>query len=128
MLTLRVYDILKSKILVGRESARALEEALREAISGANEPQPVSDSASIVVDFCGVEGMAPSFLDELLLIFESLSRSDAHAAGRRLRVENPPTRLSRKFEATARGHGLSIRALDDGSWLLTDERRQRTQP
>ena len=35
-------------------------------------------------------------------------------------VANPPTRLSLKFEAVARGHGMSVRALPDGSWLLTD--------
>ncbi|MGD2108196.1 MAG: hypothetical protein PVI86_02270 [Phycisphaerae bacterium] len=79
-----------------------------------------SGTNSLTVDFAGVEGMAPSFLDELLLIFGSHVGGGADGRERCLIVANPPTRLSRKFEAVARGHGMSAQALADGSWSLTD--------
>jgi hypothetical protein len=76
----------------------------------------------MAVDFEGIEGIAPSFLDELLSIFESIIGLDTSDPERRLVVANPPTRLSLKFEAVARGHGMAVRALPDGSWLLTNTR------
>ncbi len=79
-----------------------------------------SGTTSIAVDFEGIEGIAPSFLDELLSIFESLIGEETGGREPCLIVANPPTRLSLKFEAVARGHGMSVRALPDGSWLLTD--------
>ena len=74
----------------------------------------------MAVDFAGIEGIAPSFLDELLSIFESIIGVESGARARSLVVLNPPNRLSLKFEAIARGHGMSVRANPDGSWLLTD--------
>lgn len=118
MRTLRVHDILTDKILVSRESARLLEDALTAICSvtsgDAEQSKPIS------VDFEGVEGVAPSFLDELLCVFESIIGSNTNGNQRRLIVANPPARLSLKFEAIARSHGMSVRVQPDGSWLLTD--------
>ncbi len=122
MRTLRVNDVLKDKVLVSRESAHVLEDALRAMMAAARTPENPSGTTSMTVDFEGVEGIAPSFLDELLSIFESIIGSKADDLERCLVVANPPTRLSLKFEAVARGHGMSVRALPDGSWLLTDSR------
>ena len=119
MPTLRANEILKDKILVSRESAHLLEDALNAMMAAARTSGNLS-TTSIVVDFEGIEGIAPSFLDELLSIFESILGSGASPRERRLVVANPPTRLSLKFEAIARGHGMSVRALPDGSWLLAD--------
>ena len=120
MPTLRVNDVLKERVLVSRESARLLEDALRKIVASAGTSIDASNTAQMTVDFMGVEGVAPSFLDELLSIFESHVgvRTDGHK--RCLIVANPPTRLSLKFEAVARGHGMSAEALPDGSWSLTD--------
>lgn len=129
MRTLRVHDVLTDKILITRESARLLEDALKTIMVSAVAPGEGCDQTSVTVDFEGVEGMAPSFLDELLSVFESVigaeTTSKTSLPGgcvRSLIVANPPTRLSLKFEAVARGHGMSVRALPDGSWLLTDAR------
>ena len=122
MRTLRVNDVLKDKVLVSRESAHLLEDALNAIMAAAGTPENASGTTSMGIDFEGVEGMAPSFLDELLSIFESIMGSAADARERCLIVTNPPARLSLKFEAVARGHGMSVRALPDGSWLLTDSR------
>ncbi len=122
MRTLRVNDFLKDRILVSRESAHVLEDALRAMMTAARTPGDTSGATSMAVDFEGIEGIAPSFLDELLSIFESIIGSKTDAGERCLVVVNPPTRLSLKFEAVARGHGMSVRALPDGSWRLTDSR------
>jgi hypothetical protein len=117
MQTLRVRDILADKILVSRESAHLLEQPLAAMLSALSpaedEPTPIG------VDFEGVEGIAPSFLDELLSVFESVMRMQGAAQQRSLMVIHPPARLSLKFEAVARGHDLSIQALPEGSWSLT---------
>ena len=122
MRALRVNDVLKDKILVSRESAHLLEDALSAMMAAARTPGNPSGTTSVAVDFEAIEGIAPSFLDELLSIFESIIGSETNARKRCLVVVNPPTRLSLKFEAVARGHGMSVRALPDGSWLLTDSR------
>jgi hypothetical protein len=122
MRTLRVNDVLKDKILVSRESARLLEGALSALMVSARTPGEPSGTTPVAVDFEGIEGVAPSFLDELLSIFESLLGTETNGDERCLIVANPPTRLSLKFEAIARGHGMSVRALPDGSWFLTDTR------
>ncbi len=122
MRTLRVKDVLKDRILVSRESAHLLEDALSAMMAPAKIPGNPSGTTSVAVDFEGIEGIAPSFLDELLSIFESIIGSETNARERCLVVANPPNRLSLKFEAIARGHGMSVRALPDGSWLLTDSR------
>ncbi len=119
MCTFRVNDVLKDKILVSRESARLLETAIIAALERSTARQRSPDEKPIAVDFDGVEGMAPSFLDELLSILESLTAASPKGRERGVIVRNPPTRLSLKFEAVARGHGMTARALPDGSWLLT---------
>jgi len=125
MRTLRVNDVLKDRILVSRESARLLEDALRAMWVGATNSGEAPGVAPLTVDFDGIEGVAPSFLDELLSVFESVIGTESNGDQRRLIVANPPTRLSLKFEAIARGHGMSVRAGPDGSWFLTDARDSR---
>ena len=120
MCTLRVNDVLKDRILVTRESARLLQEAMSAMIAAAGTSGNPSGEASLGIDFEGVEGMAPSFLDELLSVFESLLGERGNVGKRCLIVANPPTRLSLKFEAIARGHGMSVRTTPNGSWLLTE--------
>jgi hypothetical protein len=114
---LRVGDVLEDRILVSRESARRLENALGALMTSAPSPGSAGEERQLVVDFDGVAGIAPSFLDELLSIFDSLVASGAKN-GRCFIVANPPTRLSAKFEAIARGHGMSVELLPDGSWRL----------
>jgi hypothetical protein len=125
MSTLRVNLVLKDKILVSRESARLLEDALGTIIQREQPAGQPAASSTVTVDFAGIQGIAPSFLDELLTVFESFIGSDLNGSHRSLIVAHPPTRLSTKFEAVARGHGLSVQAMPDGSWLLTPSRHAR---
>jgi len=116
MNALRVHQILTDKVLVSRESARLLGTELK-ALFAPNAQEPACQS--ITIDFHGVEGIAPSFMDELLNVFENLAASAHNGAAKELNIANPPARLSSKFQAIARGHGLSIQALPDGSWIFT---------
>ncbi len=120
MLTLRVHDVLKDRVLISRESARLLEGPLAAIVESSATPGEPLGKTPVTVDFEGVAGIAPSFLDELVSVFEAFVGTTPQGGKRRLIVANPPTRLSLKFEAVARGHGLAVRALTDGSWLLTD--------
>ncbi|MCI0629773.1 MAG: STAS-like domain-containing protein [Phycisphaerales bacterium] len=88
-----------------------LEAALRQAIAAGPEKD-------VVIDFEGVSGVAPSFVDELVTSFQTIAAVERHGRSSVLIVAHPPTRLSLKFEAIARGHGMSVRSLDDGSWVL----------
>ncbi|MCH7701474.1 MAG: STAS-like domain-containing protein [Planctomycetes bacterium] len=105
--------------MVNRESARLLENAIIAALKSSPAPESPPNEKPVAVDFDGVEGIAPSFLDELLSVLESVVRESSSGCERGVIVRNPPTRLSLKFEAVARGHGMTARALPDGSWLLT---------
>jgi hypothetical protein len=126
MCTPGVKEVHKDRILVSRESARQLEHPLRALLAGESATGTASVPKSVVVDCAGVEGVAPSFLDELLTVLESIIIvAETNGCGRSLIVANPPTRVSLKFEAVARRHGLSVRPLPDGSWHLAGARRSR---
>ncbi len=107
--TVDIHDLLNRKVLVTRDSARSLADALGSAIT--------LGGGGVVLDFSGVEGMTPSFLDEVLQILEEAI--DRGGGGRlTIEVKSPPTRLSSKFEAVGRGHGMIITENSATSWLI----------
>lgn len=114
-----VQQILTDKILVSRESAHRLREALSSLLRSCPADTDDPDvSVAVTVDFAGIEGITPSFLDELISIFEELLSQGSGRDRPAMVVRHPPTRLSLKFEAVARGHDLVVAALPDGSWRL----------
>jgi hypothetical protein len=117
--TLRIQDVLHDRILISRESARQLAEAMKSALERATPPAGPEGEMTMIVDFAGIDGVSPSFVDELVSVFESLIGPTHGGHPRSLVVASPPTRLSSKFEAIARGHGMAIRTNPDGSWCLT---------
>lgn len=110
MSALRLHDIVNSRVLVTRESARLMEPLLHQAIK--------DGSTEVTLDFEGVDGVTPSFLDEILGIFDKVltqhGKSDPC-----IRVIHPPTRLSSKFAAVGRGRGFLIAESVDASWTIT---------
>lgn len=122
MATLLVSSVLKDKILISRESAHLLEAEFIAIKMREGSHVEAIDTCGLTIDFAGVDGVSPSFVDELLCIFDSLTREKNDGRQRCLTVTNPPMRLSLKFEAVARGHGMTVRAMPNGSWLLTDAR------
>ena len=71
----------------------------------------------LVLDFDGVQGVTPSFLDETFSIIDEFV-ADSDSELQRITIENPPTHLSLKFAAVGRGHGLTIDDVD-GKWVIS---------
>lgn len=113
----RVRDILDGPVLISRESARTLEGPLSQAVT-ASGGGTASPPAAVTLDFDGISGVAPSFVDEMIKILEELLVPVSATRPLRLTITRVPTRLSSKFSAIARGHSLSIETLPDGSWEL----------
>jgi len=105
----RVHELLPMRALVTRESAHQ--------IAGAIERAGGEQGETLVLDFAGIEAVTPSFVDEVLGICEEHL---AGGAGRNsvIAIVNPPTRLSSKFGAVARGRGMTIVESLDGSWTI----------
>lgn len=102
------------KILLARETAQRLREPMTQAMRSA-------EVGELEIDYRGVEGMGPSFVDELLAVVEELitdrARSRVHIV-----FTHPPARLSLKFTAVGRGRGYTAAERGDGSWILTPVR------
>jgi hypothetical protein len=110
MSTLRVHDLLPKRALVTRESA----EPIRRALVSAD----LDAASEIVLDFSGIDAVTPSFVDEVLSALDKSFRRAKHDRFRLLLL-NPPTRLSSKFAAVARGRDLDISETEGGAWVVT---------
>ena len=107
MTSIRVFDIVGQNVLVSRESARGIKEALK--------TEETSGKRLLRLDFCGARGVAPSFLDEALLVAEEfLAESDQ--ADTTIVFSQPPTVLATKHHAIARAHGRTLVVTDIGDW------------
>ena len=94
-------------LLTSRRSARKIKTVLeRENL--------ISDNC-LHLDFCGAEGVAPSFLDEALLVAEEYMR-DSGRPGATVVFGQPPTTLATKHHAIARAHGRTLVVNEDGDW------------
>lgn len=108
---LALHDVLKNRVLVTRASARTLAPAIDAAISDSQE--------ALKLDFSRVDGITPSFLDELLsVVEEAFARVNVDSF--RVELLNPPTALSAKFAAIGRGRDLHLTEAAE-SWTI--ERR-----
>jgi hypothetical protein len=110
---LRICDVIRDKILVSRESARLLIAPLRELVSRGTPQGGLQPGREVTVDFEGIEGMAPAFLDEFLGVLESTVGSRS-----RILFVAQPARLSLKFEAVARSRGLRVTQENGGRWVF----------
>ena len=109
--SLNIFDLVGRRVLVTRSSARALAPDLADALVGVG--------GEVTLDFAGVDGLTPSFLDEILSVLEEIALA---SGGVRLRIEvtNSPTQLSSKFAAVSRGHGLVASELGDRTWIIAN--------
>lgn len=112
MTTIRLFDLLARRALIARESARPIRVALANALAG--------QEREVVLDFEGVEAVTPSFVDELLTVVDDAVK-EGRQAGLCVVFLNPPTRLSAKFAAVGRGHGLRMKESEPRSWTITAE-------
>ncbi len=92
-----VRNVINVSIGVSRESARLLADAL----------PPSNVSAGLFeLDFQGVEGMAPSFLDELFWVLDAASNGSRWQAV----FVNLSTEFSSKFQAIARSRNVEVKS------------------
>ena len=104
----RVFDIVGQYVLVSRESARTIRPALAiEADDG--------DRARLRLDFTGARGVAPSFLDESLLVAEE-HLQDCGQENATIIFAHLPTTLSAAHRAIARAHNRTLLVTENGDW------------
>jgi hypothetical protein len=115
MSALRIHDLLANRVLVTRESARSIAPEIGSAIA--------SGEKSITLDFAGIDAITPSFMDEVLSVVEEFL-TEGGAERLEIIIVQPPTRLSSKFAAIGRGHGLAMEERPDGSWLISRDAEQ----
>ena len=116
MTTLRIFDLVRKRVLVSRDSARTIQPQL---------VAPLADGlGELVLDLSDVDGLTPSFFDETLSIVEEALSARPESLVR-LTVKNPPTALSNKFRAVGRVHGLTVEDSEGIGWILE---RERTEP
>ena len=105
----KVKERLPRRALVIRGSARELGEEL--ALEAAGD-------SPLVIDFDGIDGVSPAFVDEILTMLD-----EAEAPGpERLVFANLPTRLSRVYTVLAGAHSKEIELDASGereTWILT---------
>ena len=109
MVGVKIFDLTGRRVLVTRSSARSIEQRLATALR--------RSPGAITLDFTGIQGIAPSFLDEVLSIVDE--HVDKDQAPLVVTVVNPPTRLSSKFTAVGKTHGLSIEERGDNVWVFS---------
>lgn len=110
MTAVKIYELLQKRVVVTRGSARAIESDLVAAL--------IEGQGEIVLDFVGVEGLTPSFFDEVLSIIEE-SFDETFDNETCVTIANPPTNLSSKFSAVGRGHDLIINEANNGTWIIS---------
>lgn len=108
--TIELYKIFNKRVLVTRQSARSIASDIENALSGG--------AGKIVLDFTDVAGVTPSFMDETLSVIEERAKAQ-NGAALSIIVENSPTKLSSKFAAIGRAHGLDMREGDGATWIIT---------
>lgn len=108
MSLIRVHDYLNRPIAVSRESAHLLTPLIRQQASALE--------GAVELDFDRIEGLTPSFLDELLSIIEKAATGKSWRA----RAINVPAPFSPKFQAVCRAR--KARAVIEGrQWALSGE-------
>lgn len=112
MSAVRVFDLLTRRVLVARSSAREIASAIERALS--------EGDGAVELDFEGIEGVTPSFVDETLGVIQAILER-THIGLERIVVSHPPTRLSSKFKAIGRGRNLVLTETAEGTWVITPE-------
>jgi hypothetical protein len=108
MRTIEVFQLLQRKILVTRESASAVREAIVSSIKADGE---------VTLDFGGIDAVTPSFVDEIVGIID-----DARASSSRREVRvvfsHAPMPLSAKYLAIGKRHRATMSQLTSDAWEI----------
>lgn len=107
---LNLQKLLNKRMLVTRQTARDIAPEVHEALLKGN--------GALVLDFSDVAGISPSFLSETILVVEDCAQKIGEPSFHVV-MENPPTKLSRKFVAIGKAHGVDIREGEGKTWIIT---------
>lgn len=107
MKSVNVFPIVGKPVLVSRESARSISVLLAD---GEDDRE-----GRVCLDFSGARGVAPSFLDEALLVAEEWLRDSGHTHGTVI-LANLPSTMSSSHHAIARAHGRTLVENESGDW------------
>lgn len=107
---LNLRKLLNRRMLVTRQTARDIAPEVHEAL--------LKGDGALVLDFSGVAGISPSFLSETILVVDECAQKIDEPSFRVV-MENPPTKLSRKFVALGRAHGVDIQEGEGATWIIT---------
>jgi hypothetical protein len=119
MAAVLVHDLVPHRVLVTRDSARTLRPALIQVLE--------QGAGAVELDFSHVDGITPSFMDEVLRMLEEGSPPD-DLKPLRIVIRNSPTRLSSKFAAIGRVHGLAMNEIQEGTWLVASADSVSSEP
>ena len=109
MMAVKIHDLVQKQVLVSRDTARAIQPQLVAAV--------VDGLGELVLDLSDIDGLTPSFFDETLSIIGEALPAGSESRFR-LTIMNPPTRLSNKFKAVGRVHGLTAEERDGVGWII----------
>ena len=109
-MAINTYELVQRRVLVTRGSARSIQGPLSSSIR--------DGGGKAELDFSGVNGITPSFFDELLSIIDE-SWSDLPGSELRVIIKAPPTDVSPMLKAVAKVHRLKIEQVDSGAWVIS---------
>ena len=110
METIKIHDLIPKRVLVIRQSARAIQHDLAEALNRGD--------GTLTLDFEGIDGLTPSFFDEILTIIEESVEKNGDSQ-LHVTIKNPPTQLPSKHDVISRAHGLIVQESESGTWEIS---------
>lgn len=107
---LNLQKLLNKRMLVTRQTARDIAPGVHHAL--------LRGDGVLVLDCSDIAGISPSFLSETILVVKDCAQKISEPSFRVV-MENPPTKLSRKFVALGKAHGVDIREGEGKTWIIT---------
>ena len=107
MNVVNLYSIFNQRALVTRESTNVLKDDVCVA---------ARDGEPLALNLSGIQAMAPSFLDQLLLMMEESLPAGAPPV--KLLMLNSPPGFRDRMESIGRYHHLKVLSDHQGDWLV----------
>ncbi len=109
MSEIKLAETLETSVLVSRPAARRASQAIEAAV--------LDESGILTFDFEHIRVVAPSFLDELLLMTEKAE--NASGSRKRIVFRNYPPGTESTLAAIGRAHDADVVLDERGAWVFT---------
>ncbi len=110
MSIVRLMEHANARVLVTRSAATELRAAIEAALQ--------KDARTIEFDFGGIRVLAPSFIDQLLIIVEQVEAAMAPVGNAKVTLRSCPAGMREKLAAIGRAHDADVIEQDDQTWVL----------